>query len=188
VESPFTGPRGRQYLIAGAITVVSCLALVGGAIWSLRIMDAGGALGRAQTRNDPGLARPQAPPPRMARPRSTDTPSTRFPSLKDRIAFLASYVTLHSPVEDVAFHIVFHDNGFAPSDWDMRVAVRVPPGEVGAWLAGAQRYDGPAGFAPAELVPPAWTLHGPPAFYRRPGTSLVVFEADRVVVMRIATR
>jgi hypothetical protein len=191
VQTPFAGARRRRYLIPAAITGASCVALVGGAICSLGIMEAGAALGRAQTLNDPALAPLRAPPalgPRAAaRPPSTDTTSTSLPTAAERIAFLARYVKLHSPIEDAAFHIVYHDNGFAPSDWDMRVAVRVRPGGVAAWLSEARRHDGPAAFEVAGIVPPSWTLHGPGVPYRRPGTSLVVFEADRVIVMHLAT-
>jgi hypothetical protein len=190
VGNPFTGPRRKQYRIAAALTAASGLALVGGTLWILRVRDAASALARAQTRNDPAIARLHATPaaaPRLERWPSTDTASTRFATASERIAFLGKYVTLHSPVEDTAFRIVYHDNGFAPSDWDMRVAVRVPPGGVAAWLVGAQRDDGAAELAPAEIVPPSWALHGPGVAYRRPGTALLVFEQDRVVLMRMAT-
>jgi hypothetical protein len=119
--------------------------------------------------------------------RTTDARSDRFPTAAERVAFLAKYVKLHSAVEDAAYHIVFHDNGFAPSDWDMVVAVRLPEDALPAWLASAERHAGPAGFAHQRIVPAGWPLTDAPAFYRRPGTSLVAFARDRVLVMRISS-
>ena len=161
-ETPAGRPGRRRRLIAALVAAFALLGL--GGWWALRAAGdfGGGAL-------------------------TTDTSSAAFASPAARIAFLAKYVRLRSAVEDTAFHIVFHDNGFAPSDWSMLVAVRVPPGAVAAWLATATPRPAPPAFAYAAIVPPDWALRGSPTCYSRPGTDLIVFEQDRVIVMRMTT-
>src|SRR5262245_8459356 len=62
---------------------------------------------------------------------TTDTYSAQLTTDAEKIAFLRRYITLYSTVEATEFHIVYHDNAGgavpAPSDWDMRVALKVAP-------------------------------------------------------------
>jgi hypothetical protein len=73
---------------------------------------------------------------------TTDTRSAQLATDAEKIAFLHRYITLYSAVEATEFHIVYHDNAGGavpgPSDWDMRVAVKVAPADVSTWTDGLQ--------------------------------------------------
>src|SRR5262245_18839405 len=73
---------------------------------------------------------------------TTDTRSAQLATDAEKIAFLRRYVKLSSAVEATEFHIVYHDNAGGrvpgPSDWDIRVALKVAPADVPAWTGGLQ--------------------------------------------------
>jgi hypothetical protein len=116
--------------------------------------------------------------------RSTDTDSRSLPDAASKLAFLERYMTLMSPVDATEFHIVFHDNDWAPSDWDMRVALKVKPSEVARWTAGmTPRSDaGDFGWIP-NLVPASavWSTNSRPDHYERAGCTLRVHAAEGVL-------
>lgn len=69
-------------------------------------------------------------------PPTTNTDSASLPTDAARIAFARKYVDFHSSVEATAFQIDYHNNGFAPSDWDFTIVLKVAPGEIQSWTAG----------------------------------------------------
>jgi hypothetical protein len=69
-------------------------------------------------------------------PPTTNTDSASLPSDAARIAFASKYLDFHSPVEATAFQINYHNNGFAPSDWDFTIVMKVAPAEIQSWAAG----------------------------------------------------
>ena len=72
--------------------------------------------------------------------KTTDTWSTEFYSQKDKIVFLAEYLIMPSEVLDAEYHIVYYDNSGGvipgPSDWDVRVALKIQPNDLPLWLDG----------------------------------------------------
>lgn len=69
-------------------------------------------------------------------PPTTNTDSNSLPNDAARIAFAGKYLDFHSPVAATAFQINYHNNGFAPSDWDFTIVLKVAPAEIQSWTAG----------------------------------------------------
>lgn len=127
--------------------------------------------------------------------RSTDTKSTQLKTSAERVAFLARYLKLRTPVSDAAFHIVYHDNSVGvpgPSDWSIAAAVQVTPADGPAWLAGA-RALGPSERlstripATAGLIPGEWQVTSPGERYARDG-ALLVWHSEGVLEYAAATK
>ncbi len=74
--------------------------------------------------------------------RTTDTRSDRFKTAAERVAYVKSYAQGPTAPSDAEFHIVFHDNSTgllnAPSDWDMKFALKVTPDQVELWARGCE--------------------------------------------------
>jgi hypothetical protein len=128
---------------------------------------------------------------------TTDTFSAQFATDAEKIAFLRRYVTLSSPVETTEFHIVYHDNSGGavpgPSDWDMRVALKVAPADVSAWTSGLQEAESTdADFSWAtDLLPNTsrWARASQPRVYRRAsgGVIVVAYASEGVIFKRMWT-
>lgn len=119
---------------------------------------------------------------------TTDTWSRDLPSPEERIRFLGRYLKLRTQVLDCEFHIVYHDNGFAPSDWAISAAVRVAPADVSAWLQDAAPASGDSAFDYRAMVPARWKVNSAPELLRRGTTQLVVFRLEGVVAIFVYTR
>ena len=128
---------------------------------------------------------------------TTDTHSAQFATDAEKIAFLDRYITLYSAVEATEFHIVYHDNAAGavpgPSDWDMRVALKVAPADVSAWTNGLQEINS-AGVDLSwgtDLIPDtsSWTLASQPRVFERAGGGVLVaaFAAEGVILKHIWT-
>jgi hypothetical protein len=128
---------------------------------------------------------------------TTDTYSAQFATDAEKLAFLRRYVTPASAVEATEFHIVYHDNAGGrapgPSDWDMRVAVKVAPADAPAWTSGLHEIDG-AGVDLSwgtDLLPnnPRWARASQPRIYERAGGGVIVvaFASDGVILKRMWT-
>lgn len=72
--------------------------------------------------------------------KTTDTWSSEFASRDEKLAFLAEYLIMHSEVLDAEYHIVYFDNSTGlipgPSDWDVRVALKIRQEEILLWTDG----------------------------------------------------
>jgi len=119
---------------------------------------------------------------------TTDTWSRDLPAQEERISFLGRYLKLRTQVLDCEFHIVYHDNGFAPSDWAILAAVRVAPAEVLPWLQDAAPASGESAFNYRDVFPARWNVTSAPEFLSRGTTHLVVFGPEGVVVIFAQTR
>jgi hypothetical protein len=126
---------------------------------------------------------------------TTDTASAQFATDAEKIAFLRRHVTLYSAVETTEFHIIYHDNAGGrvpgPSDWDMRVALKVAPTDVAAWTSGLHKIDG-AGVDLSwgtDLLPdiPRWARTSQSWVYERTGGGVMVaaFASNGVILKRI---
>ena len=75
--------------------------------------------------------------------RTTDTWSTSFESIEEKLVFLGDYITIFSEVQDAEYHIIYHDNSGGlipgPSDWDIRVALKVAQEDIPLWTNGMKK-------------------------------------------------
>lgn len=80
-------------------------------------------------------------------PPTTETSSTKFSTLSEKVAFLEQYVTFRRTYEDLDFVIAFHNNSGGlvpgPSDWDIRIIARVPSTDLGQWTRGLHSTTAP---------------------------------------------
>jgi hypothetical protein len=126
--------------------------------------------------------------------RSTDTKSTQLKTSAERVAFLSRYLKLRTPVNDAAFHIVYHDNSVGmpgPSDWSIAAAVQVTPADGPAWLAGARPLGANEAFnalapATAGWIPSEWQVSSAGERYVRDG-ALLVWHSEGVLEFAAAT-
>jgi hypothetical protein len=128
---------------------------------------------------------------------TTDTRSAQFATDAEKIAFLRRYVTLYSEVEATEFHIVYHDNSGGrvpgPSDWDMRVALKIAPTDTPAWTSGLQEIDGADLDLSwgTDLLPntPRWARTSQPRVYERGGGDVIVavFASEGIVLKHLWT-
>ncbi len=131
---------------------------------------------------------------------TTDTRSTQLPTDETRVAFLARYLKLPTPVEAAAFHVVYHDNSHGlvpgPADWDIRAVVRVRPPDAHRWADGLRRVapgDPPLDLSWGRLLlpdAPGWKVGSEPAVFTREGGAVVVavFEPEGIVMKRVVGR
>lgn len=128
--------------------------------------------------------------------KSTDTWSAGFSSSEERLAFLAEYLITPGEVLDAEYHIVYHDNSTGlipgPSDWDVRVALKINPDDIELWL------DGFASISPEEIDLTLWdglssdsiSWDGKNAeYYRREGefSYLVAFPGTDIILKAVST-
>lgn len=130
---------------------------------------------------------------------TTDTHSRDLPEA-DKLPFLARYLTLHSNVAATDFHIRYRDFSHdwlpAPSEWDMRVVMKVAPDDISRWTADVALYD-PAGGThqnddPSDLgwareltsLNDRWRTTSTPKIYTRGSTVVAVFEPEAIVCKR----
>ena len=88
--------------------------------------------------------------------RTTDTDSSGFSTLAEKVAFLERYVTFRRAYDDLDFRIEFRDGGdgrmAGPSEWNVRVSAVVPTIEIEQWSDG---------FAPATEPDLTWVSEIP---------------------------
>jgi hypothetical protein len=128
---------------------------------------------------------------------TTDTRSAQFANEAEKIAFLHRYITLYSGVETTEFHIVYHDNADGavpgPSDWDMRIALKVAPADIPAWTNGLQDIDGAAADLSwgAGLLPDTarWARTSQPRVYGRASGGVIVaaFASEGIILKHMWT-
>ena len=75
--------------------------------------------------------------------RTTDTWSYSFVEREEKLDFLSKYITIFSEIQGAEYHIVYHDNSGGlipgPSDWDIRVALKVAPEDIAKWTDGMKK-------------------------------------------------
>jgi hypothetical protein len=128
---------------------------------------------------------------------TTDTRSTQFATDAEKIAFVHRYITLYSAVEATEFHIIYHDNAGGavpgPSDWDMRVALKVAPADILAWTSGLQETEGAGADLSwgIDLLPDTsrWARTSPPRVYERASGGVIVaaFASEGVILKHMWT-
>lgn len=128
---------------------------------------------------------------------TTDTWSSSFANPNEKLAFLEPYFKMFSPVLEAEYHIEYHDNAGGwvpgPSDYDIRVALKVAPEDIPLWTEGFDRVaDGEIDMAWWDgLSTPAlsWEARNGAPGYKRPNRRvyLIVFADEGIVLKRITT-
>jgi hypothetical protein len=132
----------------------------------------------------------------VSRPRpaamATDTRSASLQGDPAKLDFLKKYLRLPTEVQATEFHIAYHDNSKGmvpgPSDYDLRVVVKVPPDKVSQWVAEMGQPTAPFDVAWAyELLPKEerWRIASPPTYYQRDRVQVVTFEPEGIVFKRV---
>jgi hypothetical protein len=118
---------------------------------------------------------------------TTNTYSSQLDSQQKKIEFLGKYFKLLSPIEATEFHIVYHDNDFAPSDSDIEAALKVSPSNLKLWTEGMQLQQQPIdlawGYALIAKDKQRWNIKSKPKVYRRSRGDgfVVVFEPEGII-------
>jgi hypothetical protein len=118
---------------------------------------------------------------------TTDTYSSQLDSDRQKIEFLGKYFKLLSPIEATEFHIVYHDNDFAPSDSDIEAVMKVSPSNLKVWTEGMQLQQQPVditwGYALVAKNKQRWKIESKPKFYRRSNGDgiVIVFESEGII-------
>jgi hypothetical protein len=112
-----------------------------------------------------------------------------LPNDAARIAFASQYLDFHSPVTATAFQINYHNNGFAPSDWDFIIVVKVAPAEIQSWTAGLKPRASGDGAACAKLQArdSRFAARSTPVVYGSNQCWRALFSAEGVVCISCTT-
>lgn len=128
--------------------------------------------------------------------RSTDTWSSEFTDPYDKLAFLSGYLISFSEILDAEYHIDYHDNSVGrlagPSDWDVRVALKIKPKNIALWTAGYENSD------PSQIDLDWWDAldsgeivwdSKDAGYYKRPNSSsyLVAFPDSGIILKAVTT-
>ncbi len=127
---------------------------------------------------------------------TTNTRSTQFSTDGEKLAFLKKYLTMYSDGEAAEYQIVYHDNSSGgvpgPSDWDMRVALKMAPEHLALWTADMQPIapelvDLAWGY---QLLPhePRWKIQAKPLVYMRSNVIVAIFPQQGILFKRIWTQ
>jgi hypothetical protein len=122
---------------------------------------------------------------------STDTHSSQFITQEEAIVFLEPYIKLTTKPLDLAYHIVYHDNSQGipgPSDWDMKLAVKVLPEDIDKWLEGAsvtEPFD--MSWVSELLKGKDWNVSSELVFYTGLGEQLAVYKTEGVILKWLST-
>ena len=154
------------------------------------------AILEARTQASPHTSIGGHPEPRQLG-RSTDTLSSSFDDKDEKLAFLIEYLVMKSDVLDAEYHIFFQDNSGGlvpgPSDWDIRVAIKVDLEDVPLWTDGFMRlmhhqldismWD--------DLKSERFTWNEPESApnWKRPGSNsyLAIIPESGVILIRVST-
>jgi hypothetical protein len=118
---------------------------------------------------------------------TTNSYSSQLDSDRQKIEFLGKYFKLLSPIEATEFHIVYHDNDFAPSDSDIEAVIKVSPSNLKFWTEGMQlqqqSIDLAWGYALIAKDKQRWKIESKPKIYRRSSGDgfVVVFESEGII-------
>ncbi|MCX6046176.1 MAG: hypothetical protein NT075_13780 [Chloroflexi bacterium] len=127
---------------------------------------------------------------------TTDTRSTQFATDREKLTFLAKYLTLYSTVEAAEYHIVYHDNSAGgvpgPSEWDIQVVLKMTPENLVLWTADMQlvapeSVDLGWGYS---LLPneSRWKVPTQPQVYSRANVVVAIFPEQGILFKRVWTQ
>ena len=121
--------------------------------------------------------------------RTFEASSVSFATLAEKLKPLRDHGYLLSSVEAVEYDMVIHDNGFAPSDWDVRLIAKVRPQDIPAWIGKRTLSAEPADLNNLTAIVaknPQLHFTGTPATYRFPNDSrsfVAVFKKESLIAV-----
>ena len=127
---------------------------------------------------------------------TTETSSDKFPSKEERVTFLKKYVTVYSDVIDTQFYIDYHDNSGmppGPSDWNILVAMKVPPETVKDWVD--KDFEAVSGqevklswWDTLKLDDTIWSRSSQPKFYTKKNQSIymAIYEQEGIILKKMS--
>jgi hypothetical protein len=109
-----------------------------------------------------------------------------MPTPQERIALVARYLHLRSPLTDAAFAIDYHDNSAGlvpgPSDWRIWAALRLPSGAMPSWLEEAHPCVQKPDIELDKVVPATWQVTSEAQCFQRDQSTLMVHAPENVLV------
>lgn len=123
-------------------------------------------------------------------PPSTNTSSSAFATLGEKVSFLERYVSFRRRYLDLEYGVFYQNNAQGlvpgPSDWDVSIIARVPANELDVWTRDMKRVDS----QPPELIGLTSQLDtsGIGEWYEATGRVLGVDRAAGVVIYRASSR
>ena len=128
---------------------------------------------------------------------NTNTTSTKFKLSIDKVGFLKKYLTLYSDILDTEYIIIYKDNSKGliqgPSDWDMRVAMKVNKASIDKWTRGLDKVEDKVidlnWWNKVPIDNENWKLSSKPEFYKKKGERvyLVVYEQEGIILKMVTT-
>ena len=80
-------------------------------------------------------------------PPTTETSSSKFNTLSEKVAFLEQYVKFRRTYQELDFVITYRNNSYGlvpgPSDWDIRIVARVRSADLAQWTEGLEATASP---------------------------------------------
>jgi hypothetical protein len=117
--------------------------------------------------------------------------SAQFPTLPQRVTWLAHFIAVPGPVLDTDYRLLHRASGIGPDECDYRIAVKVPPSDVPKWLSLNHFALVPA--SPDQMpsdtnapwpTDPAWRHTSRPEYYTgADGTYAIVYRRDGVLFL-----
>lgn len=125
---------------------------------------------------------------------TTDTRSSQFADRSEKLAFLARYLKRAPGPVDAEYAIWYHDNGRGgvpgPSDYDIRIIVRVVPDSLDGWTEGLTQEPWTGtdrAWKDLMVDTVAWRIVSAAKLYRGPSKVLLVHRDEGVVLARYAS-
>jgi hypothetical protein len=120
---------------------------------------------------------------------STNTSSSAFATLPEKVAFLERYVTFRRHYSELEYGVFYQSNDGCPpgpSEWDVSIIARVPPDELAVWTVDMK----PVATRPPELQKLASDLdtRGVDTWYEAPGKAVGVDRVHAIVLYRASAR
>lgn len=127
---------------------------------------------------------------------TTHTSSTQFGTKQEKLDFLDSYLVNRAGLLDAEYRIDYQDNGSGrgvpgPSDYDLRMILRILPDSMDAWTSDVERQDFLvsremwSGIAPDTSV---WGAHTTPELYTSQGQVKLIYRTEGIVFAYYTTR
>lgn len=121
-------------------------------------------------------------------PITTNTNSSAYATLSERIAFLHQYVTFRRTYETLDFDIMYQNNGGGlipgSSDWDIRLIATVPESEFQSWVPRVVKSSALHNTAWLTSIPTTINLSGVKEWYVDGGRVVGLNRKDRIIVYR----
>ena len=132
--------------------------------------------------------------PEPSGPPSTQTASSEFETVAERVAFLEPYLPLERTYETLDFYVSYQNDDSAgfldipgPSDWDIRIVATVPASELDDWVLDGVTPVDTADTAWLSTVPTSLDTSGLTEWYVDVTRATGIDRSRRIVAYRFTT-